>query len=73
MLLDESERYTHDNGCRPVFYPANPRGLKQCVDCSGIFDATTGEGVAVDDYRFDENWTERRAAGAGWNDGGPGV
>jgi hypothetical protein len=70
MENEERTYYTHDFGCRPEFHPPNERGLKQCIDCAGIFDAD-GKGVAVTDTRFDENWEERRAAGAGWNDGGP--
>jgi hypothetical protein len=68
----EREYYVHDAGCPAVnFHPTNARGLKHCIDCAGIFDAETGKGVAVTDTRFDENLEERRAAGAGWNDGGP--
>lgn len=52
--------YSHDAGCRPVFYPPNPRNLQQCIDCAGIFDME-GKGVAVTDKRFDEEYYVHKA------------
>lgn len=47
-------RYEHDGNCsKTAFHPPNPNGLKQCVECAGIFDAA-GKGVWVTDKRFDE-------------------
>lgn len=66
----EREYYIHDAGCPRIYHPANPRGLRTCKGCAGIFDLD-GKGVCLTDTRFDENWEARRAAGAGWNDGGP--
>lgn len=48
------EHYVHDNNCsQDNFEEANNRGIKRCKDCSGLFDAETGKGVAVTDKRFD--------------------
>jgi hypothetical protein len=58
----EREYYVHESVCtRKDFYPTNARGLKQCKDCAGVFDAKTGNGVAVTDKRFDENYEEHKA------------
>lgn len=57
------ERYTHDVGCdQKTFTEVNERGLKTCLDCSGVFDDKTGEGVFITDRRFDENYDEWKAA-----------
>lgn len=70
-MENDREYYVHDAGCPETLLPPNDRGLQTCTGCAGIFDADTGEGIATTDYRLDENWPERRAAGAEWNDGGP--
>lgn len=71
-IEQEREFYEHDAGCpEENFTPTNERGMKTCLDCAGVFDAETGKGVSMTDTRFDENWDERRAAGAGWNDQRP--
>lgn len=50
------EYYSHDAGCsEDNFTEANERGLRICIDCAGVFDEK-GEGVAVTDKRFDENY-----------------
>lgn len=47
------EYYEHDSRCdKKSWGPVNDRGLKRCLDCSGIFDEN-GKGVAVTDKRFD--------------------
>lgn len=49
--------YYHDAACsQENFTEVNPRGLRTCRDCAGVFDSN-GNGVAVTDKRFDENWT----------------
>lgn len=53
------EYYEHDADCSGEnFHEANSRGLRTCIDCAGVFDEE-GKGVALTDYRFDENWDER--------------
>lgn len=47
------EYYEHDGACdAKTWGPTNARGLKRCLDCSGIFNEH-GIGVAVTDKRFD--------------------
>lgn len=54
----EREYYVHETDCsEKLFTEPNERGLKTCLDCAGVFDAKTGNGVALTDKRFDENWT----------------
>lgn len=56
------ERYQHDAGCdRESFTPENERGLRTCKDCAGVFDEK-GEGVAIQDRRFDENYEQWKSA-----------
>ena len=51
--------YEHDSNCsKKRFTALNDRGLKTCLECAGIFDEK-GNGVRVDDYRFDKNYEER--------------
>lgn len=60
----EREYYVHDAGCPAVNFvqpDPNPRGLKHCIDCAGIFDVTTGKGVATTDKRFDAEYDIHRA------------
>lgn len=53
------EYYEHDGDCSKTnFTEKNARGLRTCLDCAGVFDEN-GNGVAVTDNRFDENWDER--------------
>lgn len=56
MELPERERYEHNSLCDgKTFDEPNERGLKRCLDCSGIFDEN-GKGVAIQDKRFDTNY-----------------
>lgn len=58
MTEPQREYYFHDAECTEKnFTPLNDRGLKTCLDCSGVFDEF-GKGVATTDDRFDEhvNW-----------------
>lgn len=51
----ESQRvyYEHDAACSQTNFTAeNEKGLRTCLDCAGVFDAS-GKGVAVTDKRFD--------------------
>ena len=49
--------YIHDSKCSKTnFAPENERGLRTCLDCSGVFDKD-GKGVATTDKRFDANYT----------------
>lgn len=59
----EREYYQHDGGCpADNFTETNDRGLKTCLDCAGVFDAKTGNGVATTDRRFDANYEVWKAA-----------
>lgn len=50
------EYYEHGPLCDgETFGPVNARGLKQCVDCAGIFDEE-GKGVCITSKKFDENY-----------------
>ncbi len=68
MEIGPREYYTHNASCaKDNFTELNDRGMKKCLDCAGMFNED-GSGVSLTDTRFDENWPERKAAGAGWND-----
>lgn len=57
MDLEENRvYYQHDIQCSGTnFHPPNDRGLRTCIDCSGVFDED-GKGVCVTSKKFDENW-----------------
>lgn len=56
-IEEQRVRYEHDANCSMEnFTELNERGLKTCLDCSGVFDEE-GKGVWVTDKRFDEQWT----------------
>lgn len=53
--------YQHDPLCPAKrFTPPNPRGLRTCLDCAGIFDAA-GKGIDVLDRRLDADYVIKAA------------
>ncbi len=54
-LEDNRVYYAHDSNCSEKNFSEVDEitGLKQCLDCSSIFDAD-GKGVAVTSTKFDE-------------------
>lgn len=55
-LEDFREYYEHDSNCSGNNFtePNDENGLKQCLDCAGVFDQD-GNGVAVTSKKFDEH------------------